>query len=447
MSSSMPSRAEQEIERLLGLFPRGFDLSLDRIVRLLQDLGRPQDRLPPIIHIAGTNGKGSATAFCRALIEASGLSAHVHTSPHLVRWHERYRIGVPGGSGRLVSDDELLDAVLRAEKANNGQPITVFELLTAVLFIVFAEHPADATIVEVGLGGEFDATNVISNPAVSLIMPVALDHQSWLGNTIADIAKAKAGIIKNGRPVVIGRQDEEAAQAVLVATAERAASPLQVYGQDYLAYEENGRLVYQDEDGLMDLPLPALPGRHQYANAAAAIRAVKSAGFRLREEVVAQAMKSVSWPARLQRLKTGDLVPFAPVGAEVWLDGGHNPHGGRAVAEAMVAFEERDPRPLYLVTGMINTKDPRGYFEAFQGIARKVYTVAIRNSDAGLDPVALANDAAEAGLVAAPVSSAAAALSEISAECGENEKPPRILIGGSLYFAGNILEENGTLPE
>jgi dihydrofolate synthase/folylpolyglutamate synthase len=447
MANSVPSRAEQEIERLLGIYPRGFDLSLDRIARLLDDLGRPQDRMPPIIHIAGTNGKGSATAFSRALIEASGLSAHVHTSPHLVRWHERYRIGVPGGTGGLATDDQLLDAVLRAEKANSGQPITVFELLTAVMFILFSEHPADAAIVEVGLGGEFDATNVITSPAVSLIMPVAFDHQSWLGNTIAEIAKAKAGIIKRGCPVVIGRQDEQDAMDVLVETAGKAQSPLKVYGQDYLAYEENGRLVYQDEDGLMDLPLPSLPGRHQYANAAAAIRAVKSAGFRLREDVVAQAMKSVSWPARLQRLKSGDLIPFAPVGAEVWLDGGHNPHGGRAVAEAMVAFEERDSRPLYLITGMINTKDPKGYFEAFQGLARKVYTVAIQKSDAGIDPVALAADAAEAGLVAAPASSAAAALSEISAEVDENEKPPRILIGGSLYFAGNILEENGTPPE
>ena len=448
MSDTMPiSRAEQEIERLLGIYPRGFDLSLDRIARLLDDLGRPQDRMPPIIHIAGTNGKGSATAFSRALIEAAGLSAHVHTSPHLVRWHERYRIGVPGGSGRLVSDDKLLDAVLRAEKANAGQAITVFELLTAVIFILFSEHPADAAIIEVGLGGEFDATNVIANPAVSLIMPVALDHQTWLGNTITDIAKAKAGIIKKGRPVVIGRQDEQAALDLLTETAYRANSPTQTYGQDYLAFEENGRLVYQDQDGLMDLPLPALLGRHQYSNAAAAIRAVKSAGFKLTEEIVATAMKSVSWPARLQRLKSGDLIPFAPIGAEVWLDGGHNPHGGRAVAEAMAAFEERDSRPLYLITGMINTKDPKGYFEAFHGLARKVYTVAIRNSDAGLDPVVLANDAAEAGLDARPASSAAAALSEISADIGENETPPRILIGGSLYFAGNILEENGTLPE
>lgn len=447
MSNSVPSRAEQEIERLLGIYPRGFDLSLDRIVRLLEDLGRPQDRMPPIIHVAGTNGKGSATAFSRALIEASGLSAHVHTSPHLVRWHERYRIGVPDGSGRLVSDDELCDAVLRAEKANAGQSITVFEILTAVLFILFSEHPADAAIVEVGLGGEFDATNVITDPAVSLIMPIAYDHQAWLGETITDIAKAKAGIIKKGRPVVVGRQEEQAALDLLVETAEKAGSRLQVYGQDYLAYEENGRLVYQDQDGLMDLPLPALPGRHQHANAAAAIRAIKSAGFRLTTDIVARAMKNVSWPARLQRLKTGDLMPFAPVGAEVWLDGGHNPHGGRAVAEAMVAFEERDPRPLYLITGMINTKDPKGYFEAFQGVARKVFTVAIRNSDSGLDPVALASDAAEVGLVAAPAASAAAALSDISAEIEENERPPRILIGGSLYFAGNILEENGTLPE
>jgi dihydrofolate synthase/folylpolyglutamate synthase len=444
----MPSRAEQEIERLLGIHPRGFDLSLERIARLLDDLGRPQDRMPPIIHVAGTNGKGSATAFSRALIEASGLSAHVHTSPHLVRWHERYRIAVPGGSGRIVSDDMLLEAVLRAEKANGGQPITVFELLTAVLFILFAEHPADAAIVEVGLGGEFDATNVIANPAVSLIMPIAYDHQAWLGSTIEEIAAAKAGIIKPGRPVVIGRQQEPAALDVLIDTAERCGSPVQVYGQDFLGFEENGRLVYQDEDGLMDLPLPALPGRHQHANAAAAIRAVKTAGFRLTQDIVATAMKNVSWPARLQRIRTGNLIPFAPPGAEIWLDGGHNPHGGRAVAEAMVAFEERDPRPLYLITGMINTKDPKGYFEAFQGLARKVHTVAIRNSDAGLDPVVLAGEAAEAGLLAAPAASAASALSEIAAESeASSERPPRILIGGSLYFAGNILEENGTPPE
>ena len=447
MSNLAASAAEQEINRLLGIYPRGFDLSLDRIARLLDDLGRPQDTMPPIVHVAGTNGKGSATAFARTLLEEQGLAVHVHTSPHLVRWHERYRIGVKGGRGRLVSDEALLEAVLRAERVNAGNPITVFELLTAVTFILFAENPADAAVIEVGLGGMYDATNVIENPAASLIMPIALDHQQWLGQTIEEIALAKAGIIKRGIPVVFGRQEEGGALDVLVDRAERLAAPYFVYGQDYLAHEENGRLIYQDDAGLMDLPLPALPGRHQYSNAGAAIRAVKAAGFTVNEEIATRAMKSVTWPARLQRLRAGNLVALAPAGSEVWLDGGHNPHGGRAVAEAIAGFEERDPRPLYMVTGMINTKDPKGYFEAFEGLARKVFTVGIRNSDATIDPVALAHDAAEAGLNAAPVESAAEALAQISALAKGDDRAPRILIGGSLYFAGNILEENGTPPD
>ena len=448
MSEVRPhSLAEQEIDRLLGIFPRGFDLSLDRIARLLDDLGRPQDAMPPIIHVAGTNGKGSATAFCRALLEAQGLAVHVHTSPHLVRWHERYRIGVKGGAGKLVSDEALLDAVLRSERVNAGQPITVYELLTAVTFLLFAENPADAAVIEVGLGGMYDATNVIQNPAVSLIMPIALDHQTWLGQTIEEIALAKAGIIKRGAAAVFGRQEEGAALDVLVDRAERLGAPYVIYGQDYLAHEENGRLLYQDDNGLMDLPLPALPGRHQYSNAGSAIRAVKAAGFTVNAEIASAAMKNVNWPARLQRLRTGHLVAQAPEGSEIWLYGGHNPHGGRAVAEAIAGFEERDPRPLYLVTGMINTKDPKGYFEAFEGLTRRVFTVGIRNSDATIDPVVLAHDAAEAGLIAEPVDSAADALALISVLAKGDDRAPRILIGGSLYFAGNILEENGTPPE
>jgi dihydrofolate synthase/folylpolyglutamate synthase len=447
MTHQASSRAEQEIDRLLGLYPRGFDLSLDRIGRLLDDLGRPQDRMPPVIHVAGTNGKGSATAFCRALLEAQGLSVHVHTSPHLVRWHERYRIGVKGGPGKLVSDEVLCEALLRAERVNAGQPITVFELLTAVTFILFAENPADAAIIEVGLGGMYDATNVLESPAVSLIMPIAMDHQQWLGQTIEEIALAKAGIIKRGVAAVFGRQEEDAALDVLIDRAEKLGAPYVVYGQDYLAYEENGRLIYQDDAGLVDLPLPALPGRHQYSNAGASIRAVKAAGFSVTEEIASLAMKNVTWPARLQRLRTGNLVELAPLGSEIWLDGGHNPHGGRAVAEAMAAFEERDARPLYMISGMINTKDPKGYFEAFEGLAREVFTVGIKNSDATIDPVALAHDAAEAGLKAGPVDSAADALARISALSGADDRPPRILIGGSLYFAGNILDENGTPPE
>lgn len=444
MTQAGSSRAQREIERLLTLFPRGFDLSLDRIRTLLDDLGRPQDRMPPVIHIAGTNGKGSATAFSRALIEQAGLTCHVHTSPHLVNWHERYRLGAPGG-GKLVSDDVLAEAVLRAEKVNDGRKITVFELLTAVTFILFAEHPADAAIIEVGLGGRFDATNVIDKPAVSLIMPIALDHQAWLGDTVEQIAMEKGGIIKPGCPVVIGQQNSDAAREVLVELAERRRAPFQVYGQDFSAHEEHGRLVYQDEDGLWDLPLPALAGRHQHANAAAAIRAVKSAGFSVTDEIAERALKHVEWPARLQRLTSGRLIAHAPAGAEIWLDGGHNPHGGAAVAEAMADFEERQERPLYLVIGMINTKDPVGYFEAFRGLAVKVYTAPIHDSDAGLDPVALASDAAQCDLVAEPVSSVTEALHKINAECA-GKAPPRILIGGSLYFAGNVLSENGTPP-
>jgi dihydrofolate synthase/folylpolyglutamate synthase len=319
--------------------------------------------------------------------------------------------------------------------------------LTAVTFLLFAEQPADAAIIEVGLGGSFDATNVIEKPAVSLIMPVAFDHQSWLGSSIEEIATAKAGIIKGGCPVVVGRQDEPAALDVIMARARKTNGQISIYGQDYLGFEERGRFIYQDEDGLLDLPVPGLPGRHQFANAAAAIRAVKTAGFPVSQESASLAMKNVSWPARLQRLKTGNLVGSAPAGAEIWLDGGHNPHGGRAIAEAMAGFEERDPRPLFLITGMINTKDPKGYFEAFKGLARQVFTVAIRNSDAGLDPVALAYDAVDAGIPAEPAASVRDGLARISSLAKGFEKPPRILICGSLYFAGDVLDDNGTPPQ
>jgi dihydrofolate synthase / folylpolyglutamate synthase len=446
MNQPVSSEAEREIEKLMALHPKGFDLSLGRITRLLEALGNPHLKLPPVIHVAGTNGKGSCTAFCRALLEAGGYSVHVDTSPHLVRWHERYRLGVKGGRGELVSDADLADAVRRVAQANAGEMITVFEMLTAVGFLLFAEKPADAVILEVGLGGRFDSTNVIPDPAVSVIMPIALDHQAYLGDKVELIAAEKAGIMKRGRPVVIGQQEFDAARDVLVSTADRLTSPVAVYGQDFSAHEEFGRLIYQDEDGLHDLPLPRLPGRHQYANAAAAIRAVKAAGFTVTDEMMEKAMAKVEWPARLQRLSEGRLLDFAPQGAEIWLDGGHNPAGGEVIAEAMAAFEERQPRPLYLITGMINTKDPVGYFRAFADIAEHVFTVAIRGSDAGLDPVALAHSAFDAGLVAEPAGSAAEALQEIARRQLPGSAPPRILIGGSLYFAGNVLADNGTPP-
>lgn len=445
MTAPIVSLADAEIEKLMGLHPKGYDLSLDRIRRLLEVLGNPHLKLPPVIHVAGTNGKGSATAFCRALLEAQGLSVHVHTSPHLVRWHERYRIGVKGGRGQIVDDALFADALRRVAEANGGQPITVFEILTAVTFILFSEQPADVVVIEVGLGGRFDATNVVEKPAVSIIQPISLDHQAYLGDRVELIAAEKAGIMKRGVPVVIGHQEFDGAKDVLISTAERLGCPLAVFAQDFLAYEEFGRLVYQDEFGLMDLPLPRLPGRHQIGNAATAIRAVKAAGYPVTEEVAEKAMLSVEWPGRLQRLTEGRLVEHAPEGSEIWLDGGHNPGAGEVIAEAMAAMEEREARPLHLVIGMINTKDPIGFFRAFVDIAHNVYTVPIHGSDVGLDPVALALSAAEAGLKAVPIGSLAQALDAIR-ERSEGGIPPRIMIGGSLYLAGNVLAENGTMP-
>jgi dihydrofolate synthase/folylpolyglutamate synthase len=441
------SEAAQEIDKLMGLHPKGFDLSLDRITRLLAVLGDPQTKLPPVIHVAGTNGKGSVTAFCRALLEAGGYSAHVHTSPHLVNWHERYRIGVEGGRGALVGDAIFAEAVRRVAVANNGQKITVFEILTAVMFVLFSEHPADAAIVEVGLGGRFDATNVISNPAVSVIMPISLDHQPYLGDRVELIAAEKAGIMKRGCPVVVGKQEYDAALDVLMLTAERLSCPTAAFGQDYMAHEEYGRLVYQDEFGLADLPLPRLPGRHQYANAAAAIRAVKAAGFVVTEAMMEKAMMSVEWPGRLQRLSEGHLMASAPVGAEIWVDGGHNPGAGEVIAEAMANFEERQPRPLFLIIGMINTKDPVGYFKAFKGLAEKVYCVPIRGSEAMIDPVILSNAAYDAGLIAEPMSTVSDALEAIREIASAQPHLPRILIGGSLYLVGDVLADNGTPPK
>lgn len=446
METADMTEAGREIDKLLALHPKGFDLSLDRITRLLSALGDPHKRLPPVIHVAGTNGKGSVTAFSRAILEAAGLSVHVHTSPHLVNWHERYRLGREGGGGEFVSDPVLADAVRRVADANGGEKITVFEILTAVTFLLFSEHPADVAIIEVGLGGRFDATNVIERPAVSVIMPIALDHQAYLGDRVELIAAEKAGIMKKAAPVVIGQQAEDAAREVLVATAERLSCPHAVYGQDFLAYEEFGRMVYQDEFGLFDLPLPRLPGRHQFANAAAAIRAVKMTGLPVTERAIERGLVSVEWPGRLQRLTVGTLAKAAPPSSEIWVDGGHNPGAGVVIAETMATYEERDPRPLFLIVGMINTKDPVGYFEAFRGIAERVFTVPIRASDAGIDPVALASDAMDAGLESEAVSSVAEALHAIGRLVEEDAVGPRILIGGSLYLVGDVLADNGTPP-
>ncbi|WP_312795258.1 folylpolyglutamate synthase/dihydrofolate synthase family protein [Tianweitania sp.] len=444
-AATQESQAARAIEQLMTLHPKGFDLSLERITRLLERLGNPQDHMPPVIHIAGTNGKGSCAAFSRALLEADGRIVHVHTSPHLVNWHERYRLGAPG-CGRLVDDDVLTDAINRVADANNGETITVFEILTAVMFVLFSEHPADVAIVEVGLGGRFDATNVIKRPATSVIMPVSLDHEAYLGDRAELIAAEKAGIIKRGAPVVIGAQESEAAREVLESTAERLGAPAVIYGQDFFAFEENGRMIYQDDTGLMDLTRPKLPGRHQFANAAAAIAAVRAAGFNVTPDIADRALEAVSWPGRMQKLTSGRLVELAPNGAEIWLDGGHNPGAGAVIAEALADQEDRNPRPLFLIAGMINTKDQTNYFRAFKGMVRHVFTVPVASSEAGVPNDELAVRAEEAGLSAEPIASVGNALSLLRETWDDTEVAPRILIGGSLYLAGQVLADNGTPP-
>lgn len=440
------SLAAAEIERLMERHPKGVDLSLERVERLIKALGDPQTKLPPVIHVAGTNGKGSVIAFSRAILEECGLAVHVHTSPHLVSWHERYRIAQKGASGRLVDDAVLAQAVARAVKANGGEPITVFEVLTAVAFLLFAENPADVALIEVGLGGRFDATNVIEKPAAALVSTISLDHQSYLGDKVEQIAAEKAGIFKRGAPAVIGLQTDEAAEDVLRGKAARTGRAPLVFGEDFLAFEEHGRLVYQDERGLLDLPLPRLPGRHQIANAALAIAGLRAAGFDPSPEAIASGILRAEWPGRLQRVTSGALHGLIAPGAELWLDGGHNPGAGVVVAEALAGMEDKVPRPLFLIAGMLNTKDPVGFFEAFEGMARRVFTVPILSSEAGISPDDLADAAIEAGLDAEPCDSVAEALRLVSTGW-VSEPAPRFLVCGSLYLVGEVLHTSGLAPE
>ena len=428
------------------LHPKGVDLALDRIRLLLAALGDPQKRLAPTLHVAGTNGKGSTVAFARAILEADGKAVHVHTSPHLVRWHERYRIANAEGPGRLVDDDDLADAVMRAAAANGDAQITVFEILTAVAFLLFSEKPADAVLLEVGLGGRFDATNVVEKPAATLIASISLDHQSYLGDRVELIAAEKAGIFKPGVPAVIGAQSEAIALDVLRAQAARVGAPLRVYGEDFFAFEEHGRFVFQDERGLLDLPLPKLPGRHQISNAALAIAGLRAGGFEPSVKAIEEGVPGAQWPGRLQRLTSGPLHALAVPGSEIWIDGGHNPGAGAVVSEAIAEMEDRVQRPLFLIAGMLSTKEPVGFFEAFAGMARHVFTVPILSSDAGMSADDLADAAIEAGLDAEPCDSIAEAIRLVSTNW-QAHPAPRFLICGSLYLIGEVLATSGLAPE
>ena len=423
--------SDSALERLKGLHPKKIDLSLDRIGRLLEALGRPQDRLSPVIHVAGTNGKGSTVAFLRAIAEAAGLSAHVYTSPHLVRFVERIRL-----AGELITDTHLAAVLARVEAANGGQPITFFEITAAAALLAFAETPADVCIVEVGLGGRYDASNVFDAPAVTAIAPVDYDHAEFLGTDLARIAWEKAGIIKPGRPCVCARQ-AEAAMVPIEAEAAACKAPLQVMGQDFDAFAQAGRLVYQDTERLLDLPPPSLYGAHQYENAGLAIAALLAWGDeRITEPAVARGVASAVWPARLQRLTRGPYGEQAVRrGADLWLDGGHNPHGARALAAALTAMAARDDRPVALVAGMLGNKDAAGFFEAFAALNPRIYTVPF-DADAAADPEVLAETGRSAGLW---VQEADSIQDGFARALGAEGPAPHVVIAGSLYLCGEVL--------
>ena len=429
--------------RLADLHPRKIDLTLDRMHRILDALGHPERRIPPVIHVAGTNGKGSTVAFLRAILEAAGLRVHVFTSPHLVNINERFRIGQPGG-GRLVSDDELTNELALCETVNNGAPITVFEMETAAAFSLFAHHPADVTLLEVGLGGRLDSTNVVEKPLASVIAPVSMDHLEFLGNTLSAIAFEKAGIIKAGVPVISAAQASDA-ESVISKQASRLHAPVRYAEQDWHVSVERGRLVYQDDRGLIDLPAPRLFGRHQFDNAGLAIATLRAIdSLPIPQTAFETGITRAEWPARMQRLTSGTLVSLAPQGAEVWLDGGHNADGGRVVAEALGEIEERVPRPLVVVLGMMSNKDAAGFLTNFAGLTRHIIAVPIPDQDNAFTADALADALRPVGLRIETADSVASALRAIGRLA--YERPPRILITGSLYLAGSVLEANGTPP-
>ncbi|WP_412564455.1 bifunctional folylpolyglutamate synthase/dihydrofolate synthase [Thalassobius sp. MITS945101] len=423
----MKQGSDAVLARMMALHPKIIDLTLDRVWRLLDALDNPQNALPPVIHIAGTNGKGSTQAMIRAGLEAAGNTVHAYTSPHLARFHERIRL-----AGDLISEVHLTEILDECYAKNDGGNITYFEITTCAGLLAFARTPADYTLLEVGLGGRLDATNVIDQPELTIITPISIDHEQFLGNTLTKIAGEKAGIIKRGVPCVVGPQPEEAMD-VIEATAARLGAPLIAYGQHWHVWEERGRLIYQDERGLLDLPLPNLPGAHQIQNAGAAIAALRHLG---KDDNAAEAaVTQAFWPARMQRLVDGPLVEAAPQ-AELWLDGGHNPAAGQAIGTHLASLPKR---PTHLICGMLNTKDISGYLTPMMPHVASLTAVSIPDEQNTLPADETARMARAVGMRASEADDVHSALAAIIAA----EPNARVLICGSLYLAGAILRENG----
>jgi dihydrofolate synthase/folylpolyglutamate synthase len=421
------------LTRLLTLHPKIIDLTLDRMHRILALLGHPEKKLPPVIHVAGTNGKGSTQAFLRAILEAAGLKVHAYTSPHLVRFHERIRV-----AGELISERDLSMLLEECEAVNGGVPITFFEITTAAALLAFSRTSADYLLLEVGLGGRLDATNVVDRPKACCITSIGLDHQQFLGETIELIAAEKAGILKRGVPAVIGLMPE-AARTSIEAVSERVDAPLSIAGQDWDVYQQHGRLVFQDAEGLLDLPMPALPGAHQIHNAGNAIavmRALKDP--RVTDEHIATGLRTVAWPARLQRLRGGALSALIDPHTELWLDGGHNADAGVVLAQSLKAMPAK---PLVVIWGMLNTKDATQFFKPLAALADHVVSLSIPNEVNAISGDDLAETVRGLGTKASVASSVVDAVTMAASL----HTSARILICGSLYLAGHVLAaEEGT---
>jgi dihydrofolate synthase/folylpolyglutamate synthase len=429
------SRTDAILKRLSGLHPKLIDLSLDRILPLLEELGNPHEKLPPVIHVAGTNAKGSTIAYLRAFLEAAGKTVHVYNSPHLVRFNERIRL-----AGKLVGTRRLNDVLERVEKVNAGRNITFFEITTTAAFVLYAETPADYLLLETGMGGTYDTTNVVKHPLGVVITPVDLDHQGFLGNTIGEIAVSKAGILKRGSKAVIGLQRDEGRAVIDRAARKLGITPL-YQGEDFHGTAQDGRLVYQDESGLLDLPPPALLGAHQFDNAALAIAASRHFGLPVDSDAFARGLRNVVWPARMMPLH-GKLRDMLGEGAELWLDGGHNVHGAIAIAHAIADMNRVRPAPLVLIMGMMNNRSPAEFLAPFAGKVEQVLALTVPGEPNAHTAEEITAQAKAAGFNATAKPNVMSALREAA-------KVPnaRVLICGSLYLAGDVLARNGTPPD
>jgi dihydrofolate synthase/folylpolyglutamate synthase len=440
-SSTTRPPSDALLADLMLLHPKLIDLSLGRVEQLLAKLGHPERKLPPIVHIAGTNGKGSVTAYLRAIVEGAGKRVHTYTSPHLVRFHERISVAGDDGVARPIDEDSLVDVLMRVQEVNDGDNITQFEITTAAAFLAFSERPADVLLLEVGLGGRLDATNVIDAPALSVITPISMDHAEKLGPTLAKIAVEKAGILKSGTPGVISQQPDDVL-SVIEARARAIGADLTIWGRDYDAYEQAGRLIVQRNDRLLDLPLPALIGRHQIVNAGTAVAAAlvlseKIPSLAIDEHAIEVGLRTVEWPARMQRLVSGPLPEILGDDTELWLDGGHNPAAGDMLADTLAALDEKSPKPVYLIVGMMGQKDALGFLAPFRGLVRAIYTVPIPGAhEAPYSQENLAEIARGAGMQALDRENVISALQTIA---DLPQGPKRVLICGSLYLAGHVL--------